>query len=108
MTPESLHLLLALAFGFAVAGLSCSVYQLATARLPSFTMLAEGPSAQALAAVPLLIVAAPFLIMRNTLMGARREGRQFQFVFFATLIAGFWSLMSGQVLVMGLHAFGVV
>ena len=108
MTPESLQMLLALAFGFAVAGLSCSVYQLATSRLPSFMMLSKGPSAQALAAVPLLVVAAPFLIMRNTLMGARREGRQFQFVFFATLIAGFWSLMSGQVLVMGLHAFGVV
>ena len=108
MTPESVQMLLALAFGFAVAGLSCSVYQLATSRLPSFTMLAKGPSVQALAAVPLLVVAAPFLIMRNTLMGARHEGRQFQFVFFATLIAGFWSLMSGQVLVMGLHAFGVV
>lgn len=108
MTTESLQMLLALAFGFAVAGLSCSLYQLATSRLPSFMMLAEGPSAQALAAVPLLVIAAPFLIMRNTLMGARQEGRQFQFVFFATLIAGFWSLMSGQVLVMGLHAFGVV
>lgn len=108
MTPESVQMLLALAFGFAVAGLSCSAYQLATSRLPSFTMLAKGPSAQALAAVPLLVIAAPFLIMRNTLMGARQEGRQFQFVFFATLIAGFWSLMSGQVLVMSLRACGVV
>ena len=104
MTPESAQMLLALAFGFAVAGLSCSLYQLATSRLPSFTMLDHGPRAQALAAVPLLVIAAPFLIMRNTLMGARQEGRQFQFVFFATLIAGFWSLMSGMVLVMSLRA----
>ena len=58
--------------------------------------------------MPLLIVAAPFLIMRNTLLGAREKGRRFQFVFFATLIAGFWSLMSGQVLVMSLRACGVV
>lgn len=108
MTPESMQMLLALAFGFAVAGLSASAYQLATSKLPSFTMLGEGPSVQALAAVPLLVMAAPFLIMRNTLMGARHEARKFQFVFFATLVAGFWSLMLGQVLVVSLRAAGVV
>lgn len=108
MTPESVQMLLALAFGFAVAGLSCSAFQLATSRLPSFAMLGTGPSARALAAVPLLVIAAPFLIMRNTLMGARDEARRFQFVFLATIIAGFWSLMSGQVLVMSLRACGVV
>ncbi len=108
MNPHSVQMFVVLAFGFAVAGLSSSAYQLATARLPSFTLLTTGPSLGAFAAVPLLIVAAPFLIMRNTLMGARHEGRRFQFVFIATLIAGFWSLMSGQVLVMSLRACGVV
>lgn len=108
MSPESVQMLLAVAIGFAVAGLSSAAFQLATSRLPSFKMLAEGPSAQALAAVPLLIVAAPFLIMRNTLMGARQESRRFQFVFFATIVAGFWSMMSGQVLMMSLRAVGVV
>src|SRR5882757_8512791 len=98
MTPESLHNLLSLALGFAVAGLFSSAYQLATDRLPTFELLSSGPGAQALAAV-LLMVAAPFLIMRNTLLGRRQEGRRFQFVFLATLIAGFWSLMSGLVLV---------
>ena len=33
--------------------------------------------------------------MRNTILGRRLEGRRFEFVFLATLIAGFWSLMSG-------------
>jgi len=108
MTPQSVQMLLALAFGFAVAGLSCATFQLATSRLPSFTMLEKGASAKALAAVPLLVIAAPFLIMRNTLMGARDEARRFQFVFLATIIAGLWSLMSGQVLVMSLRACGVV
>jgi hypothetical protein len=99
MSPDSLHNLLSLGLGFAVAGLLSSAYRLFTDRLPTFEMLSTGPSAQAYAAVPLLMVAAPFLIMRNTLLGRRQEGRRFQFVFLATLIAGFWSLMSGMVLV---------
>ena len=108
MTPESAQMLLALAFGFAVAGLSCSLYQLATSRLPSFSMLQTGPSTATIAMVPVLMMAAPFLIMRNTLMGRRLENRRFEFVFLATLIAGFWSLMSGLVLVMTLEACGLL
>jgi hypothetical protein len=108
MTPESLQNLLSLALGFAVAGLFSSAYQLATSRLPSFSLLSTGPSPQAFAAVPLLMVTAPFLIMRNTLLARRQEGRGFQFVFMATLIAGFWSLMSGMVMVTTLHAAGLL
>jgi hypothetical protein len=107
MPPESLQMLLALALGFAVAGLFTSAYQLATSRLPSFSLLSTGPSPSAFAAVPLLLVAAPFLIMRNTILGRQQEGRRFEFVFLATLIAGFWSLMSGMVLVMTLQACGL-
>jgi len=104
MTPESLQMLLALALGFAVAGLFSSGYRLATSRLPSFSLLSTGPSPSAFAAVPLLMVAAPFLIMRNTLLGRQQENRRFEFVFLATLIAGFWSLMLGLVLVTTLRA----
>ena len=68
--------------------------------------LSAGPGAAALAAIPLLVVSAPFLIMRNTILGRRHEGRRFEFVFLATLIAGFWSMMSGLVLVMTLQACG--
>ncbi len=104
MTPQSLQMLLSLALGFAVAGLFSSGYQLATSRLPSFSLLSTGPSPKAFAAVPLLMVTAPFLIMRNALRGRQQEGRRFEFVFLATLIAGFWSLMSGMVMVMSLQA----
>jgi Family of unknown function (DUF6949) len=104
MTAQSVQMLLALALGFAVAGLIASAFQLATDRLPSFGMLSGGPSTARLAMVPVLMLAAPFLIMRNTLRGRRIEGRRFEFVFVATLIAGFWSLMSGLVLVMSLQA----
>jgi hypothetical protein len=108
MTPESIQLLLALALGFAIAGLCSSAYQLATDRLPTFGLLSAGPSVATVAAVPVLMLSAPFLIMRNTLLARRIEGRRFEFVFLATLIAGFWSLMSGMVLVMTLQACGLL
>ena len=62
-----------------------------TSRLPSFSQLTTGPGVAAFASVPLLVVSAPFLIMRNTILCRRLEGRRFEFVFLATLIAGFWS-----------------
>jgi hypothetical protein len=108
MTPESVQLLFAVAFGFAVAGMCSSGYRLATSRLPSFSQLSSGPGPATFAAIPLLVLSAPFLIMRNTILGRQQEGRRFEFVFLATLIAGFWSMMSGQVLVMALQAFGVL
>ena len=104
MTPESLQMLFALLIGFGVAGTCSSGYRVFTSRLPSFSQLSTGPGVAALASVPLLVVSAPF--MRNTILGRRLEGRRFEFVFLATLIAGFWSLMSGLVLVMTLQACG--
>ena len=38
--------------------------------------------------------------------GQLSTGRRFEFVFLATLIAGFWSLMSGLVLMSTLQACG--
>jgi Family of unknown function (DUF6949) len=106
MSVESVQMLLAVALGYTFAGLCASGYRLFTSRLPSFSLLSTGPSATAFAAVPLLVMSAPFLIMRNTLLGRRQEGRRFEFVFVATIIAGFWSLMSGLVLVATLQACG--
>ena len=108
MSPESLQSMIALALGFAVAGLCTSAYQLAAGRLPSFGLLNAGAKVSTVAAVPLLIFAAPFLIMRNTLVGRRQERRRFEFVFMATMLAGMWSLMSGTVVVMTLRAVGLL
>lgn len=108
MPPESLQSLIALVLGFAVAGLLTSGFKLITERQAGFELLSQSPYTGALAAVPFLVFAAPFIIMRNTLVGARVEGRRFQFVFLATLIAGFWSLMSGTVVVLSLQALGVI
>jgi len=40
------------------------------------------------------------VIMRNALRGRRFEGRRVELVMLATIIAGFWSMMSGTVVVM--------
>ena len=108
MAPDQIEMLFALAVGFAVAGLIGSGYQLVTGRPPSFRLLHSGPQARALAAVPLLVLAAPFIIMRNPLRACRIEGRGFSLAMIATLVAGGWSLMSGTVLLMALASFGPV
>lgn len=103
--PESLSTLLVLAIGFAVAGLLASGYQVLTARPASFNIFGDGTRPAAIAQVPFLVFAAPFIIMRNTLLGCERGS--FIPAMFATIIAGFWSLMSGTVVIMGLQALGI-
>ncbi len=84
----------ALLLGFAFAGLLASAFQLIAHRPPSFRMLL-GKDAAAIAAVPLLAVTAPVIILRNTLRGRRFERRPVFFVAAATIIACFWSMASG-------------
>jgi hypothetical protein len=107
VTPDQFDSLMALLLGFAFAGLIATGYQFLTQRPASFRLLAKGPRPAAFAAVPLLVFAAPFIIMRNTLRARRLVGRRFPFVVLSIVIAGFWSLMSGTVMVMALHALGV-
>lgn len=106
MSPETLESFLSLAFGFAVAGLMSAAYQAVTERPASFRLLNAQARSAALAAVPFLVFAAPFIIMRNTVRGRLIEGRRFEFVMLATVIAGVWSLMSGTALVIALRALG--
>jgi uncharacterized protein DUF6949 len=107
MSPESIQSLFALAFGFAVAGLLASAYQLFTKSPASFSLLERGPIPSTFAAVPFLVFAAPFIIMRNTIRACRIEGRRFEFAMLATIVAGFWSLMSGTIVLMMLHTLGL-
>jgi hypothetical protein len=104
VSAEAAQNFMALAIGFAVAGLLATGYQALTARPLSFRLLAMGASLRAFAAVPVLTFAAPFIIMRNTIRGRRIEGRRFEFVMLATVLAGCWSLMSGTVVVMVVEA----
>jgi hypothetical protein len=100
VSPQSAQQFLALAIGFAVAGAISTGYQLITSRPVSFRLLEQGAHASTFAAVPMLVFAAPFIIMRNTLRGRRIEGRRFEWVMVATVIAGVWSIFSGTVVVM--------
>lgn len=107
MSVESLQSMIAVAIGFAVAGLFASGYRIFTSKLPSFGLLQAGPTGTVFAALPVLLFSAPFIIMRNTLLGRRYESRRFELVFAATVIAGLWSLMSGTVVVAALRASGL-
>src|SRR5947207_10598356 len=108
MSPEALSSFFTLAIGFAFAGVLASGYQALARRPAGFGLLNEGVAPKAFAAVPFLVFAAPFIIMRNTLMGAKVERRRFEFVMMATVLSGFWSLMSGTFFVMTLRAAGVL
>ena len=103
ISPEAVESFFSLAIGFAVAGLCASGYRLFSKHFPSFRLLEMGPVAARFAAIPLLMFAAPFIIMRNTLRGRRIEGRRTEIVMVATVIAGLWSLMSGTVVVLALQ-----
>jgi hypothetical protein len=103
ISPESIQSFLALALGFAAAGAIATGYQLVAKRPVSFRLLEQGARLATFAAVPMLVFAAPFIIMRNTIRGRRIEKRRFEFVMIATVIAGLWSMMSGTVLVMCLE-----
>ena len=104
ISADVIESLFAVAFGFAFAGLCASDFCLVAQHLPNFRMLEAGPVVGRLAAVPLLIFSAPYLIIRNTLQGGLLERRRGEVVMVATVIAGLWSLMSGTVVVMALQA----
>jgi hypothetical protein len=103
ISADVIESLFAMAFGFTFAGLCASGCRLVALHVPNFRMLEAGPMVGRLAAVPLLIFSAPYLIMRNTLRGPL-ERRRGEVVMVATVIAGLWSLMSGTVVVMALQA----
>jgi hypothetical protein len=103
VSAEALQSFHALLFGFALAGLLASGYQLVTRQPASFSLLEHGPSPSTFAAIPFLVFAAPFIIVSVTLR-APRERSRFITAMLAAIVAGFWSLMSGTVVVMALEA----
>ncbi|MDB5484535.1 MAG: hypothetical protein JWR73_2123 [Tardiphaga sp.] len=108
MSPEAIQSLMSLLLGFTLAGALASGYQALAQRPAGFGLLQQGVAPQSLAAVPFLVFAAPFIIMRNTLRGRRIESRRVEFVMMATVLAGVWSMMSGTFVVMSLRAVGLL
>jgi hypothetical protein len=94
--PAAADALLALALGFAFAGMLASGFEVFTTRKAGFSLLQAGGMA-AVASVPLVVFSAPFLIIRNTVRGQRQERRPIHYVMLATMIACLWSLACGRV-----------
>ena len=76
MSPDAFTSFFALALGFAVAGMLTHGYQAALQRPASFRLLQAGPVPSAFAAVPFLMFAAPFIIMRTTLRNETQASRR--------------------------------
>ena len=108
MSPEALNSFFAILIGFALAGALSSGFQAFVRKPAGFGLLAQGAASKAVAAVPFLVFAAPFIIMRNTVRGRTIEGRRVEFVALATIIAGFWSMMSGTFVLMLLETTGII
>ncbi len=108
MSADALNSLLSLMIGFALAGALVSGYQAFVRRPAGFGLLQQGVAARAFVAVPFLVFAAPFIIMRNTIRGRQVERRRVEFVMMATVLSGFWSLMSGTFIIMTLRALGLL
>ncbi len=108
MSADTLQSLLVLLLGFSTAGLLSTGYQLLTARPASFNIFGDGAGPVAVAHVPFLVFAAPFIIMRNALVGRRPGIERFFTSLFASLIAGAWSLISGKVMVLAVLTLGLV
>jgi hypothetical protein len=95
--PHQLELFRALIFGLAFAGFVASGFQYLTNTPPSFALLQKG-GWSAVLSVPVVIMAAPFIILRNTLRGRRFERRSMFFVWLATVIACLWGMAAGKVM----------
>jgi hypothetical protein len=108
MSPDALNSFFSLFIGFALAGALASGYQVLVQRPAGFGLLQQGVAPVTFAAVPFLVFAAPFIIMRNTLRDTQIQRRRIEFVMMATVLAGFWSLMSGTFFLMTLRAAGLL
>jgi hypothetical protein len=93
--PAAFEAIQALALGFAFAGLLASGFEFVAERRASFSLLRTG-DLLALACVPLVVFSAPFIILRNTVLGRRMERRPLLSVVAAAVIACVWSLLSGR------------
>jgi hypothetical protein len=99
-----LDLFRALIFGLAFAGFVASGFQYLTNRPPSFTLLQKG-GWSAIFSVPLVVMTAPFIILRNTIRGRRFERRSIFFIWLATVIACLWGMFAGSVLLGIMNSF---
>ena len=107
VSAEALHTIYILLLGFSVAGLLATGYQLVTERPASFNIFGDGTSVAAVAHVPFLVFAGPFIIMRNAIFIRRSGMDNFVTAMVATVTAGCWSAMSGKFVVAAVAMLGL-
>lgn len=107
MSPEAVQSLFALSLGFAFAGALATGYQVFAERPASFRLLNSENRPKAFASVPFLVFAAPFIILRNTIRGVTIESRGFMPAMMATVLAAFWSLSCGLVMLGLMRSAGI-
>lgn len=105
LTQQQLDAFLAIALGFAFAGLIAALYRAWRNEPVQFELLLIG-GGSTVAAIPLLVATGPAVIMRNTLRGRKYERRKVHFVAIATALASLWSMVIGYQLMNLLHSFG--
>lgn len=91
--PANLDAIRALCLGFACSGLLASTFEV-LAGGPASLRLLQGGDLKALASVPLLVFAAPYLTIRRP----RFERARFSAAFASALVAGGWSLLCGRLM----------
>lgn len=93
LDPSTVQSLL---LGFAFAGLLANGFELFTDRRASFRLCRPAVRARWPASRS-WVFAAPFIILRGTVLRRRFERRSVGAVVAATIAAGLWSLISGRV-----------
>lgn len=107
VSVSALHSIFVLLLGFSVAGALATGYQLITARPASFNIFGDGTGPAAVAHVPFLVFAAPFIIMRNAILVRRSGIDNFVTAMVATVTAGFWSALSGKFVIAAVAMLGL-
>lgn len=85
----------ALLLGFAAAGLIATGFEALTARRASFRLLETGDPA-AIAIVPVVVLSAPFILLRHAAVRPRHQKGRVATVMLTTIIACLWSLICGS------------
>ncbi len=93
---HQIELFEAVFLGFALAGAIASAFQMLAHKPLSFRLLISGGTYSA-AFLPLLVVCAPVIILRNSARGRRFEKRSVHMVALSTIIACFWSMVFGKI-----------
>lgn len=107
LSADALYSIYLLLLGFSTAGALATGYQLVTARPASFNIFGDGTGPAAVAHVPFLVFAAPFILVRDAVRARRAGARNFAAGLTVCMIAGVWSLVSGKVVMDAVSMLGV-